>query len=64
MKDLLYHHFLEGLVTSEHRHFGGDDCYNEIPFAYHLIVCSAFTLLILFLIIRWKNCVADETPTI
>lgn len=52
---------LSGIVNSDHRHFGGEDCYQEIPFLYHLVVCSLASLIAIFAMVKWFSYSVDKT---
>jgi hypothetical protein len=58
--DLLLKHLAGGLVNSEIRHFGGEDCYNEIPFLYHVIVCISLTSISLYTMYRYRDRIIDN----
>jgi hypothetical protein len=53
MAELLYEYMLSGTIDSDHRHFGGEDCYQEIPFLYHTLVAASVTIVTAVAMIRW-----------
>ena len=63
-KELFHQYFVEGIVNSVHKHFGGEQCYQEIPFLYHLAVCTFFILLFAYLTYRWRNHTADQNKIV
>lgn len=47
---LFYEYFVDGIANSGILHFGGDDCYNEIPPYYIWTVClTAGTIALLII---------------
>lgn len=52
---LFYEYFVDGIANSGIPHFGGDDCYNEIPHDYLWTVsltAGAIALLIIWTLRR------------
>lgn len=56
---------LSGTVDSNHRHFGGEDCYQEIPFLYHTVVAILVSIVTAVAMIKWfsKSVDAEKRVT-
>lgn len=60
MNHLLYEYMISGVVDSEFTHFGGEACYQVIPFEYHLFVCTAFVLIFILATYKWAHTMVDH----